>query len=30
MIDAARVMALDYLVGELAGEDLPADVEGWF
>ncbi|OAT86747.1 TM1802 family CRISPR-associated protein [Desulfotomaculum copahuensis] len=30
MIDAARVMALDFLVGELAGEELPAEVEDWY
>lgn len=30
MIDAVRTMALDYLAGELAGEELPADVENWY
>lgn len=30
MIEAMRTVALDYLTGELAGEDLPADSEGWY
>lgn len=30
MIDAVRTMALDYLVGELAGEELPDDAENWY
>jgi CRISPR-associated protein Csh1 len=30
LIDAVRTIALDYLAGELAGEELPADVEHWY
>lgn len=30
MIDAVRTMAMDYLAGELTGEELPVDVESWF
>jgi len=30
LIDAARVMAMDYLAGELAGAGLPVDVESWY
>ena len=30
MIDAVRTMALVYLAGELAGEELPVDVENWY
>lgn len=30
MIDAVRTTALDYLAGELTGEELPADLENWY
>lgn len=30
MIEAIRIMALDYLTGELTGEDLPVDNESWY
>lgn len=30
MIEAMRTMALDYLVGELSGEAMPTDIEGWY
>ncbi len=30
MIESMRILALDYLAGELAGEELPADTERWY
>jgi len=30
LISAVRTMALDYLAGELAGKELPTDIEDWY